>query len=138
MIYMIIYTLCVTILLAVFAFAKSDLKLWQKALAVVFAPIVFVIMVVGAICIFVDHIIKHGFHNVLPRKKNKAYPLDKDDFKYWPKDTILCGNDKMNITDFNKKFGKNLSLDDVYGKGYIDSLSPEEYYLCKVFIPGKS
>lgn len=137
MIYWIIYGICVAIILAVFVSVKSELKLWQKVLAVIFAPVVMVVMIIGAIVLAIDHIIKHGFHNVLPRRKGKAYPMDKSDFRIWGKDYVLDGDDKTQIDEFNKKYNTSLTLDDVYGKGFIENMTPEEVYKCKTFISGK-
>lgn len=124
-------------MLAVLLIYKSQFKAWQKVLAVLFAPFMLVILIIGFLVIAIDHIIKHGFHDILPRRKNKAYPLDESDFKMWPKDTIQCGSEKMGITEYNRKYGKQLTLDDVYGAGYMDSLTPEEIFECKTFIPFK-
>lgn len=116
---------------------KSQLKSWQKVLAVLFAPAMIVLLVIGMIVLSIDHICKHGFHDILPRRKSKAYPLDKEDFRFWSKDTIVTGTEKMSIVDYNKKYGKSITLDDVYGQGYSESLTPEDIFGCKVFIPKK-
>lgn len=137
MIYWIIYGLCAAIMLTVFVCVKSELKLWQKVLAVIFAPLVLVVMIIGAIVISIDHIIKHGFHDILPRRKGKAYPMDKSDFHIWGKDYVLDGNDKIQIDEYNKKYNTTLTLDDVYGNGFMEKMTPEEVYKCKTFIPGK-
>lgn len=137
MIYILIYVVCMMVMLALFAFYKSQLKVWQKVLAVLFAPIMIAICIIGVIVLCIEHIMKYGFHNILPRRKGKAYPLDKSDFSIWGKDYVLDGNDKIQIDDFNEKYNKALSLDDVYGKGFVENMTPEEVYKCKAFIPGK-
>lgn len=137
MIYILIYVVCMMVMLTLFAFYKSQLKVWQKVIAVIFAPVMVVVLIVGTIFLCIDHIVKHGFHNILPRRKGKAYPLDKSDFSIWGKDYVLDGNDKVRIDDFNEKYNKALTLDDVYGTGFIDNMTPEEVYKCKTFIPGK-
>lgn len=137
MIYIIIYGACILAMLAILIFHKSQLKFWQKVLTVLLAPLMIVILIIGFIVIAIDHVIKHGFHDILPRRKSKAYPLDEADFKVWPKDTVQCGDEKMCITEYNKRFGKQLTLDDVYGNGYTESLTPEEIFECKAFIPLK-
>lgn len=114
---------------------KSDLGKSEKAIIIVFAPFVLIFAIGYIIWIFIDHIRKNGFHNMLPRKKGKAYPLDDDDFKYWAKDYVLDGEDKIRIDEFNSKYKKSLSLDDVYGEGYISGLTPEEIYECKTYFP---
>ena len=58
-------------MLALFTFYKSQLKVWQKVLAVLFAPIMIAICIIGVIVLCIDHIVKHGFHNILPRRKGK-------------------------------------------------------------------
>lgn len=137
MIYVWIYIACIVVMLAVLIGFKSQLKSWQKVLAVLFAPAMIVLLVIGAIVLIIDHICKHGFHDVLPRRKSKAYPLDKEDINFWSKDTIMSGNEKMSIVDYNQKFGKSITLDDVYGQGYSESLTPEDIFNCKVLIPKK-
>lgn len=137
MIYVWIYIACMVVMLAVLLGFKSQLKYWQKILAVLFAPVMIVFLVIGAIVLIIDHICKHGFHDILPRRKSKAYPLDKEDFNFWSKDTIMAGNEKMSIVDYNMKFGKSITLDDVYGQGYSESLTPEDIFNCKVLIPKK-
>ena len=137
MIYILIYVVCMIVMLTLFAFYKRQLKVWQKVIAVIFAPVMVVVLIVGTIFLCIDHIVKHGFHNIFPRRKGKAYPLDQSDFSIWGKDYVLDGNDKIQIDDFNEKYNKALSLDDVYGKGFIENMTPEEVYKCKTFIPGK-
>lgn len=137
MIYIWIYIACMIVMLAVLLGFRSQLKIWQKILAVLFAPAMIVLLVIGAIVLTIDHICKHGFHDVLPRRKSRAYPLDKNDFRSWPKDTIAAGTEKMSIVDYNKKYGKSITLDDIYGQGYSESLTPEEIFECKVSIPHK-
>lgn len=43
----------------------------------------------------------------------------------------------MSIVDYNKKYGKSVTLDDIYGQGYSESLTSEEIFECKVSIPKK-
>lgn len=137
MIYIWIYIACMIVMLAILLGFKSHLKSWQKVLAVLFAPTMIVLLVIGAIVLTIDHICKHRFHDILPRRKSKAYPLDKNDFRSWPKDTIAAGTEKMSIIDYNKKYEKSVALDDIYGQGYSESLTPEEIFECKVSIPKK-
>lgn len=137
MIYIWIYIACMIVMLAVLLGFKSQLKIWKKILAVLFAPVMIVLLVIGAIVVFIDHVCKHGVHDIIPRRKSKAYPLNKDDFRFWPKDTIMAGTDKMSIVDYNKKYGRSITLDEVYGHGYSESLTPEEIFECKVSIRKK-
>ena len=110
MIYILIYGVCIIAMLAVLIFNNSKLKVWQKILAVLFAPAMIVLLVIGVLVLFIDHVCKHGFHNIIPRSKSKAYPLDKDDFRFWSKDTIAAGTDKMSIVEYNKKYSPKLRL----------------------------
>lgn len=96
-----------------FIYFNSNLSKMQKIVMLLAAPITIAVLIIGAIVVSIDHICKHGFHDILPRKKSKAYPLSKDDFKYWSKVTIIACSEKMNISEFNVKYGKNLSLDDI-------------------------
>jgi len=42
----------------------------------------------------------------------------------------------MSIDQYNAKFNKSLTLDDVYGKGYIARLTAEEVFECESNIVG--
>lgn len=128
---------CVIVLVAIIMGFKSNLSKRQKFLTVALGPLTIIVLFVGVIVISIDHIIKYGFHDLLPKRKGKAHPLKADDFKYWPKDTILSGSDKMTIDEFNVKFNKNIRLDDVYGQAYESSLTPEEIFNCKSRIDGR-
>ena len=132
-----IYLACVIVLVAIMMGFKSNLSKRQKFLTVALGPLTIIVLFVGVIVISIDHIIKHGFHDLLPKRKGNAHPLKADDFKYWPKDTILSGSDKMTIDEFNVKFNKNIRLDDVYGQAYESSLTPEEIFNCKSRIDGR-
>lgn len=131
------YCVCVICVALIVKYNFQEAKLWQKALMVILSPLVLAAMAVILLCILPGHIKKNGFHSILPRRKGKAYPLDAEDFEFWPKDTILSGDGKMSIGEFNQKFGKNLSLDDVYGHGYVAALTPEEVFECKSILPSK-
>lgn len=128
-----IYAACIVIMLVLMFCFKNKFDNIEKIVIVALAPIM---TIVGIISI-IDLLIKHGPMGVLPRRKSKAYPLDKEDFRFWSKDTILAGTEKMSIVDYNKKYGKSITLDDVYGQGYSESLTPEDIFECKVFIPKK-
>lgn len=137
MIWIGIYFVCVIALVAIIIGFNSNLSKRQKILTVAFGPLTIVALIIGVFVILIDHIIKHGFHNLLPKRKGTARPLKAEDFKYWPKDTVLSGSDKMSIDEFNAKFNKNLRLDDVYGQAYESSLTPEEIFNCKSLIEGR-
>ena len=135
--YLLLYALCC---IAIFLLVKtnfSEIKTWQKFLMVLFSPLVIVIFVLIFLCIIPKHIKENGFKNFFPHRKGKAYPLNKSDFRGWSKDTILDGDKKVSIDEFNKAHNTSLTLDDVYGRGFMDSMTPEEVYECKTYIPGK-
>lgn len=59
--------------------------------------------------------------------KNRPRPVDKRKRQYFKKDTVLdANNNTMSLSEYNYKYNKSFTLDDVYGKGYTDSLSKEE------------
>lgn len=114
---------------------RSTFSTFEKAIIIILAPLFLIFGIGYALWLLIGHIRKNGFHNLLPGKKGKAYPLDEDDFKYWAKDYVLDGEEKLRIDEFNKKYNKSLSLDDVYGDGYISRLTPEEIFDCKTYFP---
>lgn len=132
-----IYLASIVLLIAIIIGFKSNLSKRQKFISVILGPLTIVAIIVGVIVISIDHIMKHGFHDLLPKRKGKARPLKADDFKYWPKDTVLSGSDKISIDEFNAKFNKSLRLDDIYGLDYESSLTPEEIFNCKSRIDGR-
>lgn len=135
--YILIYLLFASIVTALVKFQFDEMKPLQKFIMVLLSPLAFVILLIIFLCILSKHIKESGFHNILPHKKDKVYSLDKDDSRFWSKDTIVVGTEKMSIVDYNNKYGKSITLDDVYGAGYSESLTPEEMFKCKVFIPKK-
>lgn len=137
MIWIGIYFVCVIALVAIIIGFNSNLSKRQKVLTVAFGPLTIVALIIGVFVISIDHIIKHGFNDLLPKRNGTAHPLKIEDFKYWPKDTVLSGSDKMAIDEFNDKFNKNLRLDDIYGQAYESSLTPEEIFNCKSRIEGR-
>lgn len=128
-----IYASCAVVMLILMLCTKNKFDKAEKTIIVALAPIMTVVGLVSVI----DQLIKQGPKGILPRRKSKAYPLDREDFRFWPKDTIMAGAEKMSIVDYNKKFGKSITLDDVYGQGYSESLTPEDIFNCKVLIPKK-
>ncbi|MCM1142312.1 MAG: hypothetical protein NC453_27390, partial [Muribaculum sp.] len=136
-----ICVVCSALILIIFLCAgkKSELSWWQKLLMIVFAPLVVIFGIFYILFgILPQHIRENGFHNFLPRKKGKAYPISESQSKYLSKDFVCDGEkDTLPISEFNTKYGKNLSLDDVYGQGYTDALTPEQLYDCKSFFPNR-
>ena len=131
------YVACVIAIAVLVRYQFGEIKVWQKWIMVFLSPLVIASLLIIFLCILPKHIKENGFHNILPRRKRKAYPLDKDDFRFWPKDMVAAGSEKMSIVDYNKKYEKSVALDDIYGQGYSDSLTPEEIFECKVLIPKK-
>lgn len=59
--------------------------------------------------------------------RNRPRPLPKKFKKYMKKDCVLDENNcTISIAEYNYKHGTAYTLDDVYGKGYIESLTEEE------------
>ena len=59
--------------------------------------------------------------------KNRPRPLPKKLRKFLKADTVADEERKtVSIAEYNWKHGTNFTLDDVYGKGYMESLSDEE------------
>lgn len=59
--------------------------------------------------------------------KNRPRPLPKKLRKFLKADTVADEERKtVSIAEYNWKHGTNFTLDDVYGKGYMESLSTEE------------
>ena len=59
--------------------------------------------------------------------KNRPRPLPKKLKKFMKKDCVLDENNStISIAEYNYKHGTEYTLDDVYGKGYTDSLTEEE------------
>ena len=129
--------MCVIAIAVLVRYQFGEIKVWQKWIMVFLSPLVIASLLIIFLCILPKHIKENGFHNILPRRKSKAYPLDKDDFRVWPKDIVAAGSEKMSIVDYNKKYEKSVALDDIYGQGYSESLTPEEIFECKVLIPKK-
>ena len=130
--------MCVIAIAVLVRYQFGEIKVWQKWIMVFLSPLVIASLLIIFLCILPKHIKENGFHNILPRRKSKAYPLDKDDFRVWPKDIVAAGSEKMSIVDYNKKYEKSVALDDIYGQGYSESLTPEEIFECKVLIPNHS
>lgn len=80
---------------------------WHRILMIVLSPLVIAFAVIVFICILPKHIKENGFRRFWPRRKGKAYPLDKSDFNYWSKDTVYDGEkDKMTLSEFIKNIIK--------------------------------
>lgn len=69
MIYMLIYVVCMVAVLAVFVSNKSRLKIWQKVIAVIFAPVMVVVLIVGTIVLCIDHIETRLSQYITPKER---------------------------------------------------------------------
>lgn len=58
--------------------------------------------------------------------KDKARPMPKNRRKFYAKDCIMVNEKIMPLCEYNKQFAKDVKLEDVYGKDYVDSLTPED------------
>jgi hypothetical protein len=46
--------------------------------------------------------------------------------KIYTKDYIMVNEKFMTLCEYNKQFGKDVKLEEVYGKDYVNSLTPED------------
>ena len=59
--------------------------------------------------------------------RNRPRPLPKRMKKYMKKDCVLDEDNKtISLAEYNYKHGTAYTLDDVYGKGYVESLTEKE------------
>jgi hypothetical protein len=112
-------------------------SVWLKMLMILFSPFV----ILGAILyIIAEQIINlswnKGFKPIV-KMTSRPHRLNSEDFDIWSKDTIRVRDKKMSIDQYNAKFNKSLTLDDVYGKGYIARLTAEEVFECESNIVGR-
>lgn len=137
MLYLYIYLGCI-IIASIILWSNKEFNWWQKLIMIVLAPLIVAILIIGFFVILAKHIKENGFKRFWPRRKGKAYPLDEAELRYIPKDAVHDGEKEIiPLTDFNRKYHKNLTLDDVYGKGYTDSITQQEYLNCIIQIPNK-
>lgn len=141
MIWLYIYIGCILLLLLVYLIARkpNNFTAIEKSVILVFAPIFTVFGIIDVLFIIPYQQLKEkGIIHMFSKRKGKPYPLDKTDFKFYPKDIVLDGEkDKVSIDEFNKKYGTSYTLDDIYGQGYTASLSPEDIQECKSFFANR-
>ncbi|MBM6669544.1 sel1 repeat family protein [Phocaeicola coprophilus] len=58
--------------------------------------------------------------------KDKPMPVPKKLRRYVKKDTVMHDHTTMSLAEYNYKFNKKFTLEDVYGKKYVRSLSLDE------------
>ena len=96
---------------------KKETKIWEHLLIVLLCPVAIPIILIVYVC-KVCH--KHYY-------KNRPRPLPKKLKEYMKKDCVLDENNStVSIAEYNYKHGTEYTLDDVYGKGYTDSLTDGE------------
>lgn len=97
--------------------ANKKMRLRDVIISFLFAPI---IVTVG-LFVIISEKCKQRYY------KNRPRPLPKKLRRFLKVDCVLDEERKtMSIAKYNWKHGTNFTLDDVYGKGYMESLSDEE------------
>lgn len=61
------------------------------------------------------------------KKRDWPEPVPKNLRKYLKKDTVFYHKQSMSIAAYNKLTGRNLTLEQVYGKKYVKSLTDADY-----------
>lgn len=91
--------------------------LWEHLLIVLFSPLAAPVM------LFV--LAYHSCINLYYR--NRPRPLPKRMRKYMKKDCVLDeDNQTVSLAEYNYMHATEYTLDDVYGKGYVESLTEKE------------
>ena len=117
------YTVCVISWL-IFIFSKNVRKkinfkdAFEVALVIVSTIIAPLSWVLGLVLIIVDKKKNPGFPKPKPLPKKLRAGLKKD--------RVLFDGKVMSIAEVNRYTGKNYSLEDVYGRKYVASLSEED------------
>lgn len=85
--------------------------------------LVFVSAIVAPVIVFI--VVAGGGYRLYYR--NRPRPMSKNLRKYMKVDTVLDEtNSTVSLAEYNSKHNTNFSLEDVYGKKYVQSLSPED------------
>jgi hypothetical protein len=118
-------------IVATFFISKANYpkaKLPHEGESIGFAIIVWIL--IGLVSPFIVPVFVFGFvYNWYSDKryKNKPRPVPSNLKKRLHKDTVLDENKKtVSLAEYNYSHGTNFTLDEVYGKGYEDSLSEDE------------
>lgn len=92
---------------------SKGLNIAFLVISIIFAPI----------CIGLVLLIQH-----LSGKKKKDWPqpVPKKFWNYLKKDTVFYKGKSMSLAAYNKLTGNNLTLEQIYGKKYVRSLSEED------------
>ena len=96
---------------------KKKMRLRDIIICFLFAPIIAPV----SLFVIINEKCKQKYYQNRPR------PLPKVVRKFFKADTVADEERKtVSIAEYNWKHGTNFTLDDVYGKGYMESLSTEE------------
>lgn len=96
---------------------KQKTTFWEHLLIVLFSPLAAPIMLFATAY--------HGCINLYYR--NRPRPLPKKMKKYMKKDCVLDENNQtVSLAEYNYRHATEYTLDDVYGKGYVESLTEKE------------
>ena len=96
---------------------RAKTKFWEHIIIVLLSPLAVPIILLG----FAYRACRNWYY------RNRPKPLPKKIKRYMKKDCVLDeDNNTISIAEYNYKHGTTYTLDDVYGKGYIESLTEEE------------
>lgn len=96
---------------------KQKTTFWEHLLIVLFSPLAAPIMLFA--------LAYHSCINLYYR--NRPRPLPKKMKKYMKKDCVLDENNQtVSLAEYNYRHATEYTLDDVYGKGYVESLTEKE------------
>ena len=96
---------------------RAKTKFWEHVIIVLLCPLAVPILLLG----FAYRACRNWYY------RNRPKPLPKRIKKYMKKDCVLDeDNNTISLAEYNYKHGTTYTLDDVYGKGYFESLTEEE------------
>lgn len=96
---------------------KQKTTFWEHLLIVLFSPL--------AVPVMLFALAYHGCINLY--YWNRPRPLPKKMKKYMKKDCVLDENNQtVSLAKYNYMHATEYTLDDVYGKGYVESLTEKE------------
>ena len=93
---------------------KEELKYFF--LAIIFGP-----LLLPFVLVYFSYSYLHKWYY-----KDKVRPMPKKWRKIYTKDYIMVNEKFMPLCEYNKQFGKDVKLEEVYGKDYVNSLTPED------------
>lgn len=95
---------------------KERLKTWEHILIFLLSP-----LATPFLLVFLPYKVCQNLYY-----KNRPKPIPKSKRKLVRKDCVLDKNYVISISKYNYQHGTQYTLDDVYGKGYTESLSDDE------------